>query len=91
MTKIHNVFHVSVLRKYVPDPTHVLEVQPIELKEDLTYEEESVRVLDEKEQVLRTKVILLVKVLWRNHGVEEATWETKKQMIKKYPHLFSRS
>jgi len=88
MSKIHNVFHVSVLRKYIPDSTHVLEVQPIELKEYLSYEEEPVQVLDEKEQVLRTKVILLVKVLWRNHGVEEATWETKEQMIKKYPHLF---
>ena len=63
MSKIHNVFHVSILRKYVPDFTHVLEVQPIELKEDLSYDEESVRVLDGKEQVLRTKVILLVKVL----------------------------
>jgi len=63
MSKIHNVFHVSVLRKYIPDPTHVLEVQPIELKEDQSYEEESVQVLDEKEQVLRTKVISLVKLL----------------------------
>jgi len=63
MSKIHNVFHVSVLRKYIPDRTHVLEVQPIELKEDLSYEEESIRVLDEKEQVLRTKVIPLIKVL----------------------------
>ena len=91
MSKIHNMFHVLVLRKYIPDSTHVLEVQPIELKEDLNYEEELVRVLDEKEQVLRTKVIPLVKILWRNHGVEEATWETKEQMIKKYPHLFSRN
>lgn len=73
MSKIHNVFHVLVSRKYIPDPTHVLEVQPIELKENLSYEE-TVQVLDEKEQVLRTKVISLVKV--RNHDVEEATWET---------------
>jgi len=49
MSKIHNVFHVSVLRKYIPDSTHVLEVQPIELKEDLSYEEEPIQVLDEKE------------------------------------------
>ena len=60
MSKIHNVFHVSVLRKYILDPTHVLVVQPIELKEDLSYEEEPVQILDEKEQVLRTKVIPLV-------------------------------
>lgn len=52
MSKIHNVFHGSVLRKYIPNPTHVLEMQPIELKEDLSYEEESVQVLDEKELLI---------------------------------------
>jgi len=56
MSKIHNVFHVSVLRKYIPDSTHVLEVQPIELDKDLCYEEKPIQILDEKEQVLRTKV-----------------------------------
>lgn len=40
LSKIHEVFHVSVLRKYILDPTHVLETQPIQLKKDLTYEEE---------------------------------------------------
>lgn len=75
LTKIHNVFYAYVLRKYIPYLTHVLEVQPIQLKGDLSYEE-SVQILDEKEQVLRNKTIPLVKVLWRNHGVEESTWES---------------
>ena len=88
MSKIHNVFHVSVLKKYIPKPAYVLEVQPLQLREDLTYEEEPVQVLDEKEQVLRNKIIPLVKVLWRNHGVEEEIWESKDQMINKYPYLF---
>ena len=88
MSKVHNVFHVSVLKKYVPDSTHVLEVQLIELREDLSYKKKSIWVLDEKEQVLRTKVIPLVKVLWRNHGVEKVTWEAKEQMIKHYPYFF---
>lgn len=88
MSKVHNVFHVSVLRKYVPDSTHVLEVQLIELREDLSYKKKPIWVLDEKEQVLRTKVIPLVKVLWRNHGVEKVTWEAKEQMIKHYPYFF---
>ena len=91
MSKIHNVFHVLVLRKYIPNPTHVLKVQSIELKEDLNQEEKSVKILDEKEQVLKTKVIPLVNVLWKNHSVEEATWETQEQMIQKYPHLFPRN
>ena len=73
LSRIHNVFHVSMLRKYVYDPSHVLSRQPIELKKDLTYEEEPVEILEQKHQVLHSKTILLVKVLWRNHTREEAT------------------
>ena len=88
LTKIHDVFHVSMLRKYIVDPSHVLRDQPVELKEDLTYEERPVQIVDRKDQVLRNKVIPLVKVLWMNHGREEATWECEDQMQTQYPHLF---
>ncbi|KAL5564721.1 hypothetical protein UlMin_027885 [Ulmus minor] len=88
LSSVHNVFHVSMLKKYVPDPTHVLEHEPIEVHEDLTYEEQPVQILDRKEKTLRTKAIPLVKVLWRNHKVEEATWEREDEMMVKYPHLF---
>ncbi|KAL5567956.1 hypothetical protein UlMin_024531 [Ulmus minor] len=73
LSSIHNIFHVSMLRKYVSDPSHVLENELIEVHEDLTYEEQSVQILDRKDKTLRNKVIPLVKVLWRNHKVEEAT------------------
>ena len=89
LARIHDVFHVSMLRKYIPDPSHVLQDQPVELKEDLSYVEEPVQILDKKEQVLRNKTIPLIKVLWRHHGAEEATWEPKYQMKKSYPILFS--
>ena len=62
--------------------------QPVELKEDLTYEERPVQIVDRKDQVLRNKVVPLVKVLWMNHGREEATWEREDQMQTQYPHLF---
>ncbi|KAL5560696.1 hypothetical protein UlMin_036907 [Ulmus minor] len=88
LSSVHNVFHVSMLKKYVPDPTHVLEHEPIEVHEDLTYEEQPVQILDRKEKTLRNKAIPLVKVLWRNHKVEEATWERENEMRVKYPHLF---
>jgi hypothetical protein len=88
LARLHNVFHVSMLRKYMPDPTHVLSTEPIELKEDLTYIEEPMKILDRGERILRSKVIPLVKVQWRSHGPEEATWETEEQMRKDYPHLF---
>ncbi|TYK00187.1 Chromo domain-containing protein [Cucumis melo var. makuwa] len=76
-----------MLRKYILDPSLVLREQPVELKEDLSYDEEAVRILDRKEQVLRNKTVPLVKVLWRHHGVEEATWELKDQMKKRYSTL----
>ncbi|KAL5563733.1 hypothetical protein UlMin_033480 [Ulmus minor] len=74
--------------KYVQDPSHVLEHEPIEVHEDLTYEEKPVQILDRKEKTLRNKVIPLVKVLWRNHKIEEATWERDDEMREKYPSLF---
>ena len=60
----------------------------MQLRENLTYEEQPIEVLDRREQVLRHKVIPLVKVLWRNHGIEEATWEHEHQMCTQYPQLF---
>ncbi|KAL5552340.1 hypothetical protein UlMin_002516 [Ulmus minor] len=62
LSSVHNVFHVSMLKKYVPDPTHVLEHEPIEVHEDLTYEEQPVQILDRKEKTLRNKAIPLVKI-----------------------------
>ncbi|TYJ96975.1 DNA/RNA polymerases superfamily protein [Cucumis melo var. makuwa] len=79
----------DVIRFGRKDPSHVLQEQPVELKEDLSYVEEPVLILDRKEQVLRNKTIPLIKVWWRHHGVEEATWEPEDQIKKRYPILFS--
>ena len=73
LEKIHNVFHVSMLRRYRSDPSHVVSSETIELRPDLTYEEELVEVLARRVKELRKKRIPLVKVLWRNHKTEEAT------------------
>ena len=73
LSKIHNVFHISNLRKYIPDSKHVIKYEPLRIQENLSYEEIPIKILDRKEQVLRTKTIPLVKVLWRNHSIEEAT------------------
>ena len=90
LSRIHDAFHVSMLRKYIPDPSHVLREHPVQLKENLTYEETHVQILDRKEQVLRNKVIPLVKVLWKNHERDAATWEPEVQMRRQYPQLFSK-
>ncbi|CAN6685992.1 unnamed protein product [Malus baccata var. baccata] len=88
LSKVHNVFHVSMLRHYVSDPSHAIPPQPLEINSDLTYDEEPVTILDWKDKVLRNKTVSLVKVLWRNHSVEEATWETEDRMREIYPRLF---
>ena len=88
LSRVHNVFHISMLRKYISDPSHVLEAPEIELRDDLSYEEQPVQILGREEKELRNKTISLVKVLWRNHLVEEATWEREDQMRDQYPHLF---
>ena len=88
LSAVHNVFHVSMLRKYVFDPMHVLSYEALELQPDLSYDEQPVQILDKKEKVLRTKTISLVKVLWRNSKVEEATWELESDMRTQHPELF---
>ena len=62
---------------------------PVQLKENLTYEETLMQIVDRKEQVLRSKVIPLVKVLWKNHEREAATWKPEAQLRHQYPRLFS--
>ena len=80
LENIHNVFHVSMLRRYRSDPSHVVSSETIELRPDLTYEKELVEILASELKELRNKKILLVKVLWRNHKTEEATWESEETM-----------
>ncbi|KAK6153522.1 hypothetical protein DH2020_013161 [Rehmannia glutinosa] len=88
MSQIHDVFHVSMLRKYVANPSHILTNEPIEVKTDLSYEEIPVGILLREVKKLRNKEIPLVKVLWRNQSVEEAAWEREDEMRAKYPDLF---
>ena len=88
LSRVHNVFHISMLRKYILYPSHVIEAPEIELRDDLSYEEQPVHILGREEKELRNKTIALVKVLWRNHLVEEATWELEDQMRSQYHHLF---
>jgi hypothetical protein len=88
LANIHNVFHVSQLRKCVHDSQHVINYEPLDIQPNLTYNEQPVQILDRKEQQLRTKVIPLVKILWRNHDIEEASWELESDMRTRYPHLF---
>ena len=88
MTGIHEVFHISMLRKYTPDPAHVVDWGRIEVDTDGTFEEGPVCIVDSRDQVLRRKTVRLVRVLWQHYGVEESTWEREDTMRATYPFLF---
>ena len=78
-----------MLRKYISDPSHVLEAPLVELKEDLSIEVQLMGIIDQKLKELRNKVIPMVKVLWRRDTVEEMTWETESSMRDRYLYLFN--
>ena len=88
MSGVHEVFHVSMLWKYTPDPAHVVDWGQIEVDTDGTFEEGPVCILDSRDQVLRHKTVRLVRVLWRHYGVEESTWEHEDTMRATYPFSF---
>jgi len=69
---VHVVFHIFQLQNYVPDSNHIIEPEPIEIAENLAYEEHPIQIVDRRIKQLRNKSIPLVKVLWANHGSSEA-------------------
>ena len=87
LSNIHDVFHVSQLRKYLADPSHVIEPDAIQLKDNLSFEVPPVRIDDRKIKRLRTKDVSLVKVIW-NPITGDATWELESKMREQHPELF---
>ena len=87
MTGVHEVFHISMLRKHTPDPAHVVDWGQIKVDTDGTFEEGPVYIVDSRYQVLRRKTVRLVRVLWRHCGVEESMWEREDTMRATYPFL----
>ena len=88
MSMVHPVFHVSMLRKCLGDPSSIVPLEVVNVEENLSYEEVPVEILDRQVKRLRNKEIASVKVLWRNQLVESATWEAEADMMKRYPYLF---
>ena len=88
LSSVHEIFHVSMLRKYTPDPAHVVDWGELVINADGTFEEGPMRIMDSREQILRCKTLRLVKVLWKHRGVEEAAWEHEDTMRTRYPFLF---
>ena len=91
LSVFHPVFHVSMLWKYIPDESHVLSLDSVELSPDLTFEEEPIAILDRQIRKLRTNEIASVKVQWKHRPVGEATWETECDMRARYSQLYEAS
>jgi hypothetical protein len=75
LAAIHNVFHVSQLRKCIKPPTEIIYSQAIETESDLSYTEHPIRILDTKERSTRRGTVRMFKIQWNHHTKEEATWE----------------
>ena len=85
---LHNVFHVSQLRRYIHDPSHVIAADTVRLKDNLTFEALPKRIEDQRIKQLRGKELPLVKVIWSGATEESATWELESKMKELYPQLF---
>jgi hypothetical protein len=88
LVAIHNIFHVSQLRKCVKIPTKIIDSQTIKIESDLTYTEHPIRILDTKERSTRRETIRMFKIQWNHHTEEEATWETESYLRHNFPDFF---
>jgi hypothetical protein len=88
LSDVHDVFHVSQLKKCLRVPEEQLPMKELDLGGDLTYSERPVKILDIAERVTRNKVIKMCKVQWSNHTEDEATWEHEEELRADYLELF---
>jgi hypothetical protein len=84
LAAIHDIFHVSQLRKCVKVPIEIIDPQAIKVESDLTYTEHPIRVLDTKERSTRRETIKMFKIQWDHHTEEEATWETESYLQRNF-------
>ncbi|WVZ61210.1 hypothetical protein U9M48_011121 [Paspalum notatum var. saurae] len=85
LAAVHDVFHVSQLKKCLRVPEEVIDTSQIRIQPDLTYEEKPIKILDQKQRSTRRRTINFYKVQWSNHSEEEATWEQEEFLRTKYP------
>jgi hypothetical protein len=91
MSDIHNVFHVSQLRKCLKVPECHIAEESVQIQKDLQYREKPVKILDLAVRRTQNSKVRLCKVQWSREGEEEATWESEDSLRKEYPYLFSSS
>jgi hypothetical protein len=85
LSVVHNVFHVSQLKKCLRVPNRTIEVTDVALEPDLMYSEHPIQVLDQKDRTIRRKTLKFYKIQWNQHSEDEATWETQDYLEKNFP------
>jgi hypothetical protein len=88
---VHDVFHVSQLKKCLRVPSEQADSEQIDVREDLTYVDKLVKILDTMERRTRNRVIHFCKLQWSNHAEEESTWEHEDKLKAAHPNLFASS
>ena len=88
LAAVHSAFHISLLKKCVGDPTFIMPLESVALKDSLSYEDVLVEILDRQVRSFKNIKVDSIKVLWRSQTVERATWEAEATMKARYPHLF---
>jgi hypothetical protein len=91
LADVHDVFHVSQLKKCLRVPEEQLPMEDLSVQEDLTYTEYPIKILDTLTRVTRNKVIKVCKVQWSHHGEDEATCKREEELRIDFPYLFPRS
>ncbi|XP_076954475.1 uncharacterized protein LOC143628917 [Bidens hawaiensis] len=89
MQGIHDMFHVSNLRKCLADETLAMPLKDVQVNEKLKFMEEPIQIEDSQTKFLKRKRLKLVKVIWNSQRGPEFTWELESEMKRKYPHLFT--
>ena len=91
LASVHPVFHVSMRKKCICDLVSILPLEGLGVNDNLAYEDHPVEIKNRQVKNLRNKEVVSIKVIWRNHLVEGATWEDEADMKFRYPHLFSQN
>jgi hypothetical protein len=89
LLNVHDVFHVSQLKKCLCVPEEQIPMEDLDAKEDLSYQEYPIKILETSERVTRNKKIKMCKVQWSHHIEEEATWEREEELKAVFPSFFS--
>jgi hypothetical protein len=89
LSDVHDVFHASKLKTCLHVPEEQIPMEDLDAKEDLSYQEHPVRILETSERATRNKRIKMCKVQWSHHTEDEATWEREEELKIEFPSFFS--